>query len=62
MDKVVRVSDVIDWFSAYSHMDEKIPFDVLVTDLKDAIPAADVFPMNENSHKMEQQTFMGGKT
>lgn len=44
MDKLVRVSDVIDWFRAYSHMDEKIPFDVLMTDLKDSIPAADVIP------------------
>ena len=26
-------------------MDEKIPFDVLMTDLKDSIPAADVAPV-----------------
>lgn len=46
MDKFVRVSDVIDWFRVYGHMDEKIPFDVLVTDLRySSIPAADVAPV-----------------
>ena len=45
MDKFVRVSDVIDWFRVYGHMDEKIPFDVLITDLKYSIPAADAAPV-----------------
>lgn len=45
MDKCVRVSDVLDWFRAYGHIDEPIPFDTLVTDLRDAIPAADVAPV-----------------
>lgn len=46
MDKFVRVSDVIDWFRAYGHMDEHIPFEVLVTDLRDnSIPAADAAPV-----------------
>lgn len=42
MDKFVRVSDVIDWFRPYGHMDQQIPFETLVTDLRDSIPAADV--------------------
>lgn len=46
MDKFVRVSDVIDWFRAYGHMDQQIPFETLVTDLRDnSIPAADVAPV-----------------
>lgn len=45
MDKCVKVSDVLDWFRAYGHMDEPIPFETLVTDLRDAVPAADVAPV-----------------
>lgn len=46
MDKFVRVSDVVDWFRAYGHMDQEIPFETLVTDLRDnSIPAADVAPV-----------------
>lgn len=45
MDKFVKVSDVIDWFRSYGHMDQPIPFETLVTDLRDSIPAADVAPV-----------------
>lgn len=46
MDKFVCVEDVIDWFRAYGHMDQEIPFETLVTDLRDnSIPAADVAPV-----------------
>lgn len=45
MDKYIKVSDAIDWFRPYSHMEESIPFDVLVTDLQDSVPAADVAPV-----------------
>lgn len=37
MDKFVRVSDVVDNFQAYSHFDQDIPFETLVTDLRDSI-------------------------
>lgn len=50
MDKFVRVSDVVDWFRAYGHMDQEIPFETLVTDLRDnSIPAADVAPVVHGS-------------
>ena len=45
MDKFVRVSDVVDWFRAYGHLDEHIPYDVLAIDLKYSVPAADVAPV-----------------
>lgn len=45
MDKFVRVSDVIDRFRTYGHVDQNIPFETLVTDLRDSIPAADVVPV-----------------
>lgn len=46
MDKFVKVSDVIDWFRAYGHMDQQIPFETLVTDLREnCVPAADVAPV-----------------
>lgn len=42
MEKFVSVSNVIDWFRAYGHLDQDIPFETLVTDLRDSVPAADV--------------------
>ena len=36
---------VIDWFRCYGHMDEPIPFETLVSDLRDAIPSVDAAPM-----------------
>lgn len=45
MAEYVKVSDVIDWFRSYGHMDQSIPFETLVTDLRDSIPAADVEPV-----------------
>jgi hypothetical protein len=49
MDKYIKVSDAIDWFSPYSHMDEEIPFDVLATDLQESVPVADVAPVVHSS-------------
>lgn len=43
--KYVKVSDVVDWFRPYGHMDERIPFETIVSDLRDAIPSADVAPV-----------------
>lgn len=36
---------VIDWFRCYGHMDEPIPFETLVSDLRDAIPSVDAAPV-----------------
>lgn len=43
--KYIKVSDVVDWFCPYGHMDESIPFETLVSDLRGAIHAADVAPV-----------------
>lgn len=42
MDEYVKKSAVIDWFRPYGHTDEPIPFETLVSDLRDSIPPADV--------------------
>ena len=45
MDEYVKKSAVIDWFRPYGHTDEPIPFETLVSDLRDSIPPADVAPV-----------------
>lgn len=45
MDEYVKKSSVIDWFRPYGHMDEPIPFETLVSDLRCSIPTADVEPV-----------------
>lgn len=65
MDKYIKISDAIDWFSPYSHMDEPIPFDVLITDLQDSVPSADVVPVIHGKWVQERQIgnhFMGSGT
>lgn len=42
VDEYVKKSAVIDWFRPYGHTDEPIPFETLVSDLRDSIPPADV--------------------
>ena len=42
-DYISRQS-AIDWFDPYSHMDENIPSDVVISDLR-KLPAADVRPV-----------------
>ena len=44
MDEYVTKEQVIDWFRTYGHMDEPIPFETMVSDLRD-MPAADVAPV-----------------
>ena len=44
MAEYVTKEQVIDWFRPYWHMDEPIPFETMVSDLRD-MPAADVAPV-----------------
>ena len=44
MAEYVTKEQVIDWFRTYGHMDETIPFETMVSDLRD-MPAADVAPV-----------------
>ena len=41
MTEYVTKEQVLDWFRPYGHMDEPIPFETMVSDLRD-MPAADV--------------------
>ena len=41
MAEYVTKEQVIDWFRPYGHMDEPIPFETMVSDLR-GMPAADV--------------------
>ena len=44
MDEYITKEQVLDWFRPYGHMDEPIPFETMVSDLRD-MPAADVAPV-----------------
>ena len=44
MAEYVTKEQVLDWFRPYGHMDEPIPFETMVSDLRD-MPAADVAPV-----------------
>ena len=44
MAEYVTKEQVIDWFRPYGHMDDPIPFETMVSDLRD-MPAADVAPV-----------------
>lgn len=45
MSDLISRKAVIDWFRCYGHMDEPIPFETLVSDLRDAIPSVDAAPV-----------------
>lgn len=45
MSDLISREAVIDWFRCYGHMDEPIPFETLVSDLRDAIPSVDAAPV-----------------
>lgn len=44
MAEYVTKEQVIDWFRPYGHMDESIPYETMVSDLR-GMPAADVTPV-----------------
>lgn len=53
MDDYISWKDAVEWFMAFIHMDENaISADTVVTDLKNAIPAADVEPVR---HEMWEE-------
>lgn len=45
MSDLISREAVIDWFRCYGHIDEPIPFETLVSDLRDAIPSVDAAPV-----------------
>lgn len=50
MDDYISRKDAVEWFMSFITMDEdNIPADVVVGDLKTAIPAADVEPVRMGS-------------
>ena len=44
MVEYVTKEQVLDWFRPYGHMDEPIPFETMVSDLR-GMPAVDVAPV-----------------
>ena len=44
MAEYVTKEQVLDWFRPYGHMDDPIPFETMVSDLR-GMPAADVAPV-----------------
>ena len=44
MAEYVTKEQVIDWFRPYGHMDDPIPFETMVSDLR-SMPAANVAPV-----------------
>lgn len=63
MSDLISRKAVIDWFRCYGHMDEPIPFETLVSDLRDAIPSVDAAPVvyckdcNNFGHNFENETY-----
>lgn len=50
MNDYISRKDAVEWFMAFIHMDENaISADTVVTDLKYAIPAADVEPVRHGT-------------
>lgn len=60
MAEYVTKEQVIDWYRPYGHTDEPIPFETLVSDLRD-MKAADVAPVRHGRWitKQEKDTFAG---
>ena len=55
MAEYVTKEQVIDWFRPYGHMDEPIPFETMVSDLR-GMPSADVAPVR-NGRWVEHKHF-----
>ena len=60
MAEYVTKEQVIDWYRPYGQTDEPIPFETLVSDLRD-MKAADVAPVRHGRWitKQEKDTFAG---
>lgn len=50
MAEYVTKEQVVDWFRPYGHMDESIPYEIMVSDLR-GMPAADVAPVRPELRK-----------
>lgn len=50
--RLIDADALIEWIRAYGHMDEKIPFDVLVTDI-DQQPTIDAEPVRHGRWVLE---------
>ena len=58
MAEYVTKEQVIDWYRPYGQTDEPIPFEILVSDLKD-MDAADVAPVR-HGRWVNEQMIVGG--
>lgn len=50
MAEYVTKEQVVDWFRPYGHMDESIPYEIMVSDLR-GMSAADVAPVRPELRK-----------
>lgn len=60
MAEYVTKEQVLDWFRPYGHMDEPIPFETMVSDLRD-MPAADVAPVRHGQWDGEGDGYADGE-
>ena len=60
MAEYVTKEQVLGWFRPYGHMDEPIPFETMVSDLRD-MPAADVAPVRHGRWIEPSRLYYGAK-
>jgi hypothetical protein len=58
MEEYIKRKDAVDWFMGFIHLGEdNLPADTVVSDLKYAIPAADVEPVRHGRWIWHEETF-----
>ena len=57
MDEYVTKEQVIDWYRPYGQTDEPIPFETLVSDLRD-MKAADVAPVRHGRWVLDEKRYV----
>lgn len=60
MAEYVTKEQVIDWFRPYGHIDEPIPFETMVSDLR-GMPSADVAPVRHGQWGGEGDGYADGE-
>lgn len=60
MAEYITKEQVIDWFRPYGHMDEPIPFETMVSDLR-GMPAVDVAPVRHGQWDGEGDGYADGE-
>lgn len=60
MAEYVTKEQVLDWFRPYGHMDEPIPFETMVSDLR-GMPAVDVAPVRHGQWDGEGDGYADGE-